>query len=155
MMTGQRIRDLRKEKRLSQTELADVVHVSQQTITAQENDKAEPSSSAIAALADYFGVTTDYLLGRTPTPQFTAKEENDLQVTLKNTINGLSNEAGLSYLKNGGIDLDDESAELMKDSLERVLRRAQLLAKEGFTSKRQVGVFYVQEYYSIRCRTTY
>ena len=34
MMTGQRIRDLRKEKRLSQTELADVVHVSQQTITA-------------------------------------------------------------------------------------------------------------------------
>ena len=32
MMTGQRIRDLRKEKRLSQTELADVVHVSQQTI---------------------------------------------------------------------------------------------------------------------------
>ncbi len=136
MMTGQRIRDLRKEKRLSQTELADVVHVSQQTITAWENDKAEPSSSAIAALADYFGVTTDYLLGRTHTPQFTAKEENDLQVILKNTINGLSNEAGLSYLKNGGIDLDDESAELMKDSLERALRRAQLLAKEGFTSKR-------------------
>lgn len=64
MMTGQRIRDLRKEKRLSQTELADVVHVSQQTITAWENDKAEPSSSAIAALADYFDVTTDYLLGR-------------------------------------------------------------------------------------------
>ena len=136
MMTGQRIRDLRKEKRLSQTELADVVHVSQQTITAWENDKAEPSSSAIAALADYFGVTIDYLLGRTPTPQFTAKEENDLQVILKNTINGLSNETGLSYLKNGGIDLDDESAELMKDSLERALRRAQLLAKEGFTSKR-------------------
>ena len=75
-----KLQTLRKEKRLSQTELADVVHVSQQTITAWENDKAEPSSSAVAALADYFGVTTDYLLGRTPTPQFTAKEENDLQV---------------------------------------------------------------------------
>ncbi len=61
MMTGQRIRDLRKEKRLSQTELADVVHVSQQTITAWENDKAEPSSSAIAALADYFGGTHVYI----------------------------------------------------------------------------------------------
>lgn len=56
MMTGQRIRDSRKEKRLSQTELADVVHVSQQTITAWENDKAEPSSSVIAALAIQSGI---------------------------------------------------------------------------------------------------
>lgn len=63
-MTGQRIRDLRKKRGLSQTELANIVHVSQQTITAWENNKADPSSSAIAALADYFDVTTDYLLGR-------------------------------------------------------------------------------------------
>ena len=63
-MIGQTIRDLRKQKRMSQTELAKILHVSQQTVTAWETGKAEPSSSAVSNLADYFNVTTDYLLGR-------------------------------------------------------------------------------------------
>lgn len=63
-MIGQRIRDLRKQKRMSQTELAKSAGVSQTTVTAWETGKAEPSSSAITSLADYFDVTTDYLLGR-------------------------------------------------------------------------------------------
>lgn len=63
-MIGQTIRDLRKQRKMSQTELAKILHVSQQTVTAWETGKAEPSSSAISSLADYFDVTTDYLLGR-------------------------------------------------------------------------------------------
>ena len=63
-MIGQTIRDLRKQRKMSQTELAKILHVSQQTVTAWETGKAEPSSSAISNLADYFNVTTDYLLGR-------------------------------------------------------------------------------------------
>ena len=63
-MIGQKIRDLRKQRKMSQTELAKILHVSQQTVTAWETGKAEPSSSAISSLADYFDVTTDYLLGR-------------------------------------------------------------------------------------------
>lgn len=69
-MIGQRIRDLRKQKRMSQTELAKSAGVSQTTVTAWETGKAEPSSSAVAKLADIFNVTTDYLLGRD------VKEEN-------------------------------------------------------------------------------
>lgn len=63
-MIGQTIRDLRKQRKISQTELAKILHVSQQTVTTWETGKAEPSSSAISSLADYFNVTTDYLLGR-------------------------------------------------------------------------------------------
>lgn len=63
-MIGQRIRDLRKQKKMSQSELAKIIGVTQTTITAWETGKAEPSSSAVANLADYFNVTTDYLLGR-------------------------------------------------------------------------------------------
>ena len=70
-MIGQIIRDLRKLKKMSQSELAKVVGVSQTTVTAWETGKAEPSSSAISSLADYFNVTTDYLLGR---PE---KKDND------------------------------------------------------------------------------
>lgn len=76
-MIGQRIRDLRKKKRMSQTELAKSAGVSQTTVTAWETGKAEPSSSAVARLADIFNVTTDYLLGR-PNKQETKKDDVEL-----------------------------------------------------------------------------
>lgn len=76
-MIGQRIRDLRKQKRMSQTELAKSAGVSQTTVTAWETGKAEPSSSAVANLADIFNVTTDYLLGR-PNKQETKKDDVEL-----------------------------------------------------------------------------
>lgn len=76
-MIGQRIRDLRKQKRMSQTELAKSAGFSQTTVTAWETGKAEPSSSAVAKLADIFNVTTDYLLGR-PNKQETKKDDVEL-----------------------------------------------------------------------------
>lgn len=63
-MIGDKIRDLRNQKRMSQTDLSKVLHVSQQTITKWETGKAEPSSSALNSLANYFNVSADYLLGR-------------------------------------------------------------------------------------------
>ena len=77
MSIGTKIRDLRKQAHLSQTELGKKVSVSQQTLTAWENNKAEPSSSAVAQLADIFNVTTDYLLGR-PNKQETKKDDVEL-----------------------------------------------------------------------------
>lgn len=72
MSTGTIIRDLRKRHRLSQTELAKAVHVSQATVTAWETGKAEPSSSALNTLASYFNVSADYLLGRKESENKTA-----------------------------------------------------------------------------------
>lgn len=69
-MIGQTIKNLRRSKKLSQTEFAKIVGVSQTTVTAWETGKADPSSLAIIRIADYFGVTADYLLGR-------SKKEND------------------------------------------------------------------------------
>ena len=46
-------------------------------MTAWETGKAEPSSSAVARLADIFNVTTDYLLGR-PNKQETKKDDVEL-----------------------------------------------------------------------------
>ena len=63
-MLGNNIRELRKQKKLTQAELAKLMHVSQQTIGAWETERAVPGSDTLGELADYFGVTTDYLLGR-------------------------------------------------------------------------------------------
>lgn len=82
-MLGQKIRDLRKQKRLSQTELGKYIGVSQTTVTAWEKGRAEPSSGYLSKLADYFNVTTDYLLGR-PEKQNEAQTEQDLERALDN-----------------------------------------------------------------------
>lgn len=83
MNMGGKIRDLRKQKKLSQTELGKLVHVSQQTVTAWENNKAEPTSSAVVQLAEVFNVSTDYLLGR-PEKQNEVQTEQDLERALDN-----------------------------------------------------------------------
>ncbi|WP_255463150.1 helix-turn-helix domain-containing protein [Lactobacillus sp. 3B(2020)] len=64
-MIGDKLRELRAIHRMSQTELAKSIHVSQQVITKWENGKSEPSSAYLNDIANLFNVSTDYLLGRT------------------------------------------------------------------------------------------
>lgn len=97
---------------------------------------SDPKAKDLAKVADYFGVTTDYLLGRTETPQFTSKDERDIQKKLTEMIDGLSDDSSLTYLNNGGTEIDEEDAELIRSALERTLRRSKLLAKEKFTPKK-------------------
>ena len=61
---GNRLKELRKEKGISQQKLALEIHYSQSVVCDWENNKMDPAASAIVAVADYFGVSTDFLLGR-------------------------------------------------------------------------------------------
>ena len=57
--------NLRKDRKVSRQAVANAVRISAKTYERYENGEREPIASTIVALADYFGVTTDYLLGRT------------------------------------------------------------------------------------------
>lgn len=59
-----RIKELRKEKGLSQAELAKALFVNQTAVSQWERGATMPSPNMLNTLADYFHVTTDYLLGR-------------------------------------------------------------------------------------------
>lgn len=96
---------------------------------------SEPKARDIKLVADYFGVTTDYLLGRTNTPQFTAKNERDVQKTLTELKEGLSNRNTIGYFKNDGEEIDEEDAELLAEALDFVVRQSKLIAKKKFTRK--------------------
>lgn len=61
-MLGENIRKYRKEKNLSQDELAEKLNVTRQSVSLWENDQTQPSLENIVALAKLFGVTTDELL---------------------------------------------------------------------------------------------
>ena len=60
---GERIRELRTEKILSQPELAKLVGVSNGMVSIWENNINEPKASYIKKLALVFDVSSDYLLG--------------------------------------------------------------------------------------------
>lgn len=65
MNFGEILTSLREERGIYQKELAAILKVSVGTISNYENNVHFPDQEALIQLADYFGVTTDYLLGRT------------------------------------------------------------------------------------------
>ncbi len=60
-----RIRDLREDMDLRQIDVARATGIDQKTLSNYETGKTNPDSFAIIKLADFFGVSADYLLGRT------------------------------------------------------------------------------------------
>ena len=63
-----RIKALRKQNGIKQSDLAQLVRVRQTTISNWENEITELDRQSLFTIADYFNVTTDYLLGKSATP---------------------------------------------------------------------------------------
>lgn len=59
-----RLKELRKSRNLTQAELAKILGIAQPTLSGWENDKFQIDDDIKTKIADYFGVTVDYLLGR-------------------------------------------------------------------------------------------
>lgn len=59
----ERLKELRQDKKVGQVELAKSIGVSKGVISLWENGLREPTMSSLIALAVYFEVTTDYLVG--------------------------------------------------------------------------------------------
>lgn len=60
---SERLRQLRNEKRLTQAELADALDVSRNSIFFYEAGKRNPDIIVLKKIADFFGVTCDYMIG--------------------------------------------------------------------------------------------
>jgi len=61
---GERLKSLRREKKLKQADLAEMLGVSERTIRYYEFNEREPDLSGLHSLADFFEVSIDYLTGR-------------------------------------------------------------------------------------------
>ena len=60
-----RLKELRKENGVTQKQIAELLGIAERNYRRYEAGGVDPSSSSTSILADYFGVSTDYLLGRT------------------------------------------------------------------------------------------
>ena len=65
MKICERLKELRKEKGLSQMELAKLTGLSQSSIGRWELGRTEPTASDLIKLEDFFGASVEYLLGLT------------------------------------------------------------------------------------------
>lgn len=59
----ERIKELRKEKKITMKQLGDIIGVAESTISLYENGKRQPDNDILLKLAEYFNVSVDYLLG--------------------------------------------------------------------------------------------
>lgn len=75
MFNGERLRTLRKEKGLSQQELANMIGASKSLISCYESGKRTPSLENVIAFMEIFGVSSDYLLGSDNIIKVVGKEE--------------------------------------------------------------------------------
>lgn len=107
MQSGQRIATLREKRGLSQLALAQKLNVSQSTVAMWESNKRGMSDSTLSEIADFFGVSTDYILGR-DMPSWASEEDAlDLEEMLNSNVN-------MAY---GGENLTDAEKQRVKDIL--------------------------------------
>ncbi len=112
-MIGLRIKELRKTNKLTQKQLAKKINVDCSAVTKWETGKANPDFEKQQFLADFFGVSVDYLLGRTDKKEIHI--END---TIKdNTI---------VYCRNG----QTTQVELTEDKIKLILKMIDAIKDE-------------------------
>lgn len=70
-----RMRLLREQHNLSQTDLAKILNISRQSYNFYENEKRDPDTTMLIRIADFYNVSLDYLLGRTNDPSPVTKEK--------------------------------------------------------------------------------
>lgn len=127
---------LRNRSNLSQSELADKLGVAKSTISMYEVGKREPDFETLELIADFFNVDMNFLLGKSDSEniQLNRKDEKDIAKRLESVLSDLENlQDGLMF---SGEELDEETCELLKASLENSIRIAKINAKQKFTPKK-------------------
>ena len=101
------LKELRKEKKATQEEIAKYLGIKKQSYSRYELDIAEPNIENLIKLADYFGVSVDYLIGRKFSNEFGYLDEKDkdamrlyLSLSEINKIKAVSFISGLLAVQN-------------------------------------------------------
>lgn len=79
----ERLKELRTAQKLTQQQMADYLGVDRTTYVKYETDKSEPTFDTLQKLADYFGVTVDFLMGRDTIEKPAATMDDELNEYLE------------------------------------------------------------------------
>lgn len=105
-MFAERIVKLRRAKKMTQEQLADALGISRAALSHYEKGRREPDFQIVTKVAEFFGVSSDYILGLTDDPQNTtfSDQESSLR-TFSHRLHSLREQQGMTI---------DELAERVK-----------------------------------------
>lgn len=112
MNFGEFLSELRKEKGLLQKEVANYLNVTVATISNYEKGVHAPDLTTLSKLADFFDVSTDYLLQRT-----------DYKASIRTLNKPLAADYKVSDLLNITLELDQHNTEALLDYYELLVLR--------------------------------
>ncbi|MGF9909518.1 helix-turn-helix domain-containing protein [Brevibacillus porteri] len=87
---GDRLRSLREAKDMKQEELGEIAGVGKATISGYEKGKRFPDFEKLVLMANHFGVTTDYMLGRTEDPYSSSPNVSENAAKISKIFGNLS-----------------------------------------------------------------
>ncbi|OFL87280.1 helix-turn-helix domain-containing protein [Enterococcus sp. HMSC072H05] len=128
-----RVKELANERNMTIAELERKLDFGQGSISKW--NKQSPSSERLQKVADYFDVSTDYLLGRTDKRNYydlTEKDQKDIQKQLEKIVEDMSKADSIAFSKDSE-ELSPEAKAAVLASLEESLRIGKTLAKKKFT----------------------
>lgn len=130
MNTGEKIRYLRIKNNLTSKELSRILNISESTISLYENDKRKPNIELIVKMADFFNVSTDFLLGVSANTLSELKKDTgaDVSELLKNIITLLNNQ---NYIIFDGKDVDDKTVVFFQKNLNCVLENMRMITGDS------------------------
>ena len=76
MSFNQRLKQLRKDLGITQKQTAEAINTTEQNYQRYERGCQQPTLPVLIALADYFNVSIDYLVGRTDCPDIVTKDKD-------------------------------------------------------------------------------
>lgn len=127
MSIFERVKSLSEKQGLSLAELERKLNLSTNSLYKLKNQK--PSADRIELLADYFQVSTDYLLGRTTNKysQLEENQNNDLSNTMAELLQHIDHNEALMF---DGEILDEETKDLLMASIQHSMQVARTLNKK-------------------------
>lgn len=140
-MLGDKIKSLRKSKKINQQQLADSVNLSRSAIGMIEANKNGASSEKLKEIADFFEVTVDYLLSDDENSEAINKKERDYSLTIKEQENidieaqKILDELSMSFSKNKDM-LTEEDYFAIENALKITLESIKIKNKKKFTPKK-------------------
>ncbi|MDU4728246.1 MULTISPECIES: helix-turn-helix domain-containing protein [Clostridium] len=139
-MLGDKIKKLRKERHITQSELANAIGLSRSSIGMIESNKQGTGNDSLIKIADFFDVTVDYLLSEDDAENI-EKKERDYSLTIKEQENidmeaqKILDELSMSFSKNKNI-LTEEDYFAIENALKITLESIKIKNKKKFTPKK-------------------
>ena len=99
MTMGERIKQLRKEKGMTQTDLAQTLNVTKGTVSTWETNSRVPGFETMNALSDLFQKSIDYIMGRSDDATPTTQNEDDLEDLALSQVEADLTEYALKYAR--------------------------------------------------------